>query len=279
MNNRVILRSKQIYGFLLRFYPKRYRQEFGEEMKYVFSETLNDAYAVNGEQGIIYLWARTIMDAGQSLIVQHVENLKEGASMKIKNTNILMQNKNILLIALAAALILLVPFIAMQFTDDVTWSLIDFAFAGALLFGTGLAFELITRKAGTIAYRAAVGLALVAAMLLVWINLAVGIIGSEDNPANMLYLGVLAILFLGALIARFRSQGMVRTLFAAALAQVLVTVIALMIWKPEVPSTVAFADGLKGVGVNALFVVMWVGSALLFRWSKATQNRRLEERA
>jgi hypothetical protein len=119
------------------------------------------------------------------------------------------------------------PALRRQYTDEVAWSPLDFATAGALLFGTGLAFELITRKTGALAYRLAVGLALLAALSLVWINLAVGIIGSEDNPANMMYLGVLAILILGALMARFRPQGMTRTLFATALAQVMVAVIAL----------------------------------------------------
>jgi len=196
--------------------------------------------------------------------------------MKVKNMNIIMQNKNILFIALAVALILLVPFIAMQFSDEVAWSPFDFAFAGALLFGTGLAFELISRKSSTIAYRAAVGVALVAAMLLVWINLAVGIIGSEDNPANIMYLGVLAILILGALIVRFQPQGMARVLFATALAQVVVLVIALIIWKPEITSTEALLDVLRVMGVNAFFVVMWVGSGLLFQRADATPNRRLE---
>ena len=193
-----------------------------------------------------------------------------------KNMNIITQNKNIFLIALTVALILLVPFIAMQFSDEVAWSPFDFAFAGALLFGTGLAFELISRKSSTIAYRAAVGVALVAAMLLVWINLAVGIIGSEDNPANLMYLGVLAILILGALIVRFQPQGMARVLFATALAQVVVLVIALIIWKPEITSTEALLDVLRVMGVNGFFVVMWVGSGLLFQRADATPNRRLE---
>jgi hypothetical protein len=179
-------------------------------------------------------------------------------------------NKNILLIAFAVALILLVPLIAMQFTDEVDWSPFDFVVAGALLFGTGLAFELITRQAGANAYRAAVGVALLAALLLVWINLAVGIIGSEDNPANLMYIGVLAVLLIGALLARFRPQAMPRVLFATALAQVVVSVVALMIWQPEISSTEVLLDLLRAVGVNALFVAMWVGSALLFRRTNNT---------
>ena len=110
------------------------------------------------------------------------------------------------------------------------------------------------------AYRLAVGIALAAAFLLVWINLAVGVIGSEDNPANLMYFGVLAIGFLGAIIAELRPQGMSRVLFAMALAQALVPVIALVIWKPQVTS------GVVGVlTLNGFFVVLFVGSALLFR--------------
>lgn len=110
------------------------------------------------------------------------------------------------------------------------------------------------------AYRFAVGMALAAAFLLVWINLAVGVIGSEDNPANLMYFGVLAIGFIGAIIAEFRPRGMARVLFAMAFAQALVPVIALIIWKPQVTS------GVLGVlTLNGLFVVLFIGSALLFR--------------
>lgn len=68
-----------------------------------------------------------------------------------------MQNKNIIRITLATTFILLLPLLAMQFTDEVAWDLADFAVAGALLFGAGLTYELVARKAGNIAYRAAGG--------------------------------------------------------------------------------------------------------------------------
>ena len=109
-----------------------------------------------------------------------------------------MKIKNILLIALAVGFILLLVWLAMQITDEVAWNMADFVIAGALLFGTGLAYELVARKVDSIAYRAAVGVALAAALLLVWMNLAVGIIGSEDNPANLMYIGVLAVLIIGS---------------------------------------------------------------------------------
>ena len=200
------------------------------------------------------------------LFTQHLENQKGSDSLKTKSTNIIMQNKNIIRIALAVAFILLLPLLAMQITDGVAWDMADFAVAGALLFGTGLAYELVARKAGIIAYRAAVGVALAAALLLVWMNLAVGIIGSEDNPANLMYIGVLAVVIIGALIAHFRPHGMARALFATALAQALVAVIALIAER--------YLAVFELLILNGFFIALWVGSALLFRRANATLLRQ-----
>ncbi|MSU25122.1 MAG: hypothetical protein EXS32_15045 [Opitutus sp.] len=159
---------------------------------------------------------------------------------------------------------MLVPLVAMQFTDEVVWDVADFAVAGVLLLGTGLTYELATRKAGQIAHRVAVGMTVAAALLLVWINLAVGLIGTEKNPANLMYAGVLAVGLIGAMIARFHPRGMARALCATALAQALVAVIALIIWKPEVTLGV--------LGVNACFVLLFAGSAWLFRHAARQPN-------
>ena len=165
-------------------------------------------------------------------------------------------------LAIATGIILLLPLIAMQYTDEVVWDLADFVVAGVLLFGTGLAYELMARKGGTVAYRAAGGVALATVFLLVWVNGAVGIIGSENNDANLMYFGVLAVGIIGAIIARLQPLGMARALFVTALAQALVPVIALTIWQP----TSWGAAGVFGVFVlNAFFVMLLVGSALLFK--------------
>ena len=189
-------------------------------------------------------------------------------------TFVIMKNITRRLIAWAAvvAFILLIPLVAMQFTEEVNWDLFDFAVMGVLLFGTGLAYELVARKGRAVAYRAAVGVALAAAFLLVWVNGAVGIIGNEENPANLMYFGVLAIGIIGAFIANLESRGMTWALSAVALAQMLVPVIALMIWPPQVTSW--GAAGVGGVfGMNAFFAMLFAVSALLFRrstdpWSK-----------
>lgn len=109
-----------------------------------------------------------------------------------------------------AVLLLLLPRFAMQVTDEVDWGVADFAIFGAMLLGAGGTYEFAARKTGDPASRAAVGVALAAAFLLVWMNLAVGIIGSEDNPANLMYGGVLAVGMIGAVIARFQPHGMAR---------------------------------------------------------------------
>lgn len=151
------------------------------------------------------------------------------------------------------AAVLLLPLVAMQFTDEVNWDLADFAFAGALVAGVGVLSELAVRRTSSRAYRAAAGVALATAFILVSANAAVGIIGSEDNPANAMYVAVLAVGIAGALIARFRPRGMARAMAATALAQVLVAVIALV-------------AGLGSAGpITVFFTALWFLSAWLFR--------------
>ncbi|KYF76716.1 hypothetical protein BE20_09745 [Sorangium cellulosum] len=152
-----------------------------------------------------------------------------------------------------AALVLLLPLIAMQFTEEVAWDLADFVIFGSMLVGACGAYELAARVTSNNAYRAAVGVALAAAFVLVWMNLAVGIIGNEENPANLMVGGVLAVGILGAIVARFQPHGMERALVATAIAQALVAVIALIAgW--------GYTLILTGV-----FVALWLTSARLFR--------------
>ena len=167
-------------------------------------------------------------------------------------------------IALATVVILLIPWVAMQFTDEVVWDLGDFIIMGFLLFGTGLMYEFISKQVGSARYRIAVGVGLLGMFLLVWVNGAVGIIGSENNNANMMYMGVPIVGVIGAITVRFRVQKMARVMFITALAQALVPIIALIIWQPKSWG----AAGMFGVFVlNAFFVALFLGSAWLFRYA------------
>lgn len=173
---------------------------------------------------------------------------------------------------LLTALVLLLPLLAMRFTDEVNWSSFDFAVAGALLLGAGLAYEFVSARGGGRAYRAAVGMAVAVSLLLVWANLAVGIIGSEDNPANRMYFGVVAVAAAGSAAARLRPFGMARAMYATAAAQAIVTVIALSILRTPAAATEAPAGIGKVVAVNLMFVVFFAGSGLLFRHAEAAES-------
>ncbi len=92
----------------------------------------------------------------------------------------------------AGAFMLLLALVAKQFIGEVSW--VDtLAQTAALLIGVGIAVELASRRTGKAAYRAAVGLAAGSALLLGWVNGAVGIIGPENNQANLMYGGVIVI--------------------------------------------------------------------------------------
>lgn len=88
------------------------------------------------------------------------------------------QNLRLGAIVLTVVFILLIPLIAMRFTDEVNWTLFDFVVGGALLLGTGLALEFIWRKVTKIEHRIAFGAAILLAFLLIWAELAVGVFGT-----------------------------------------------------------------------------------------------------
>ena len=159
---------------------------------------------------------------------------------------------------LAGALLLL-PAVAMRFTSEVRWTASDFVVAGAIIGGIGLAFEFLARRARDNAYRMGAAAALGAAFLLIWINLAVGIIGSEDNPLNLVYAGVLLLALGGAIGAGFEAGGMARAMTAAAAAQALVTVLAAIAGRDEPPGMIGL------IVLNGFFVGLFALAAWLFR--------------
>jgi len=87
-------------------------------------------------------------------------------------------NKRIALILAATVAVLLIPFIAMQFTNDVSWGSEDFLVAGVLLFGTGLLVDFVLRKVKSRSTRMIAIALIIIALVLVWVELAVGIFGT-----------------------------------------------------------------------------------------------------
>lgn len=98
--------------------------------------------------------------------------------MSTKHISSTTRSRNVGWLALATLLLLMVPLIAMQCTDDVHWTISDFVVANALIFGAGLIYECIVRRINNRQYRIAAVAVLVMVFMLAWIELAVGLIGS-----------------------------------------------------------------------------------------------------
>src|SRR5512141_249239 len=131
--------------------------------------------------------------------------------------------------ALITAVILLIPLLGNYFVDGWNWPLRAFVLFGTIVFGPGLMYQLVARNMGTIAYRAAVGIGLVTAFVLVWGNF----IQAADDVNR-------------AAVARFRPSGMARASFAVALAQALVLAIVLSRNPPVTDWSAAVWRGFGG---------------------------------
>ena len=151
-----------------------------------------------------------------------------------------------------AAGVILLPLVAMQFTSEVKWTTGDFLFAILMIGSVGLAFELVVRASSNITYRAGAATALAAAFLTVWVNGAVGMIGSEDNGYNLLFLGVIALALAGSIVARFRASGMALAMVVAAASQAGLGLFGM---------TADLRGGIFATG----FAAIWLLSAALFR--------------
>jgi len=69
--------------------------------------------------------------------------------------------------------LLLIPFIAMQFTNEVNWSVMDFVMAGILLFSTSLVIEFVLRKVKSTKHRILISVIILLTLFLLWAELAV----------------------------------------------------------------------------------------------------------
>ena len=151
-----------------------------------------------------------------------------------------------------AAFLLMLPAIAMRLTPDVTWSAGDFAVMAMMLGTACCVCELAARSSVNGAYRAAAAIAAGIAFLTVWANLAVGMIGDEGNPLNLLFGGVLAIALTGAILARFEAAGTARAMAVASAAQALA-------------GAAGLSTDVRGAVFSMGFALPWILSAWLFR--------------
>lgn len=154
-----------------------------------------------------------------------------------------------------AAALLLVPAVASQVSDEMKWDSADFILVGLMLAAACGIWELAMNKTRNWSYAAGAIAAVGTAFLLFVVNGAVGIIGSEDNPVNLLFFGVLTLALGGAVIVRFKAEGMARAMAVTAGGQIVTGALGLMLF----PDVKGFLVG------TAMFVPLWLASAWLFR--------------
>ena len=112
-----------------------------------------------------------------------------------------------------------------------------------------------------LAYRVGAGVALAAALLEVWMNLAVGIVGGTDNPRNQGFFGVVVAAVACAFVARLRPDGMARAMVATAGVQAL---LGLMVATAPITARVDPMGAGGVLALSGLFVALWLFSAALF---------------
>ena len=150
------------------------------------------------------------------------------------------------------------------------WDLLDFLVFGAMIAALVVIVIVARRTSRNRTYRFAMAVAAVGGFLVAWVNGAVGIIGNEENDANLLFFGVLAVGVVGALLARLRAAGMVRVLVVMAAAQVSIAIFAIAMGLGE--TSPIWPRGL--ILMTVFFTGFWLLSALLFS-KAARQDRRL----
>ncbi|HKK24049.1 MAG TPA: hypothetical protein VJ941_00415 [Gracilimonas sp.] len=184
--------------------------------------------------------------------------------MNSKHNNL---SQQITYVTLGTIFLLFIPLIAMQFSQEVAWTPADFLIAGTLLFITGSSYVMITQNAKHLAYKVAIGLMLFSILFLIWSNLAVGIIGAEDNPINLWYFGVVLIGISGMLLSRFKPTGLAYTLLTMITG---IAVITLTVLLRGIQSESLF----EILGINLLFIILFglAGNLFLYSAKNASQD-------
>ena len=243
---RQIRRYRRWYGRLLRLYPRTFRERFAEPMAQTFTDLARERTDAN--RGLVGFAARTFAETSGGIIR---ENLAQMTTQPLKYLRWIIVTAGVLAIpALAMAFDIAFPDPGSR-QDGVSWGPMDFGIVGVLVLGFGLLYEYATTRSANVLHRAAVGIAALAALGLIWVNLAVGFMDVENG--NLMYVLVLFVALVGLAIGRFEPREASIAMFATAAAQ----------------AVVAFIGLLAGLGptlpADAFWIAGWVASGLLFR--------------
>jgi hypothetical protein len=251
-SDRAIGRYRRWYSGLLRLYPRPFRQRYAEPMAQTFTDLISERR--HDDRG---LHAFAVGAFAETL----VQIMRENMTQLRDANNVFRWGRWVLV----TAAVLAVPALLMAFnvsvldpgqgTEGVNWGPVDFAAVGVIVLGAGLLYEYASSRGSGVAHRAAVGIAVLAGLGLIWVNLGVGFMDVEN--ANLMYVAVLFVALVGTAIGRFEPQHAAIAMFATAGAQAIVAGIGLV----------------AGLGptlaADAFWIAGWVTSGLLFRQAAA----------
>lgn len=153
------------------------------------------------------------------------------------------------------AALLILPAIAMRFSPEVDWTAFDFVFAGIILAALGIGGEIALRVGRNAPHRSGIGIAALGSFLTVWINGAVGMLGSEDEPTNLVFIALVGVAIVASLLVWFRPSIM-RWIMAALSAGQFAVGIAAGLWTMP-------GHAIEW-GVLSFFALIWSASAACF---------------
>jgi hypothetical protein len=247
-SDRAVGRYRRWYARLLRLYPRPFQERFSEPMAQTFTDLCRERTDAN--RGLHAFALGTFAETSAGI-------MRENMTQLMATNKVIRWGRWVLV----TAAILAIPALAMAFKvgvpdpglgiGGVDWSPMDFATMGVLILGSGLLFEYASSRGGSVAHRAAVGIAVLAGLGLIWVNLAVGMMDVENG--NLLYVLVLFVALVGAAIGRFEPREASIAMFSTAGVHAVVAAIAFIAnLGPTIPA-------------DAFFILAWVASGLLFR--------------
>ena len=138
------LRCQVWYAMLLRFYPRPFRERFGETMAQTFHDLCRESR--DARRGLHWLALWIFFETSVGIVRESTTHMSQ-------------LGKTMLRVALGALAVLMVPLMASRLVEGWNWPAGTFVFVYVLFFGTGMAYAVIARKMGAWSYKAGVGLA------------------------------------------------------------------------------------------------------------------------
>jgi hypothetical protein len=233
-------RYRAWYAMLLRLYPQPFSERFGEAMGQTFHDLCRQHSDAKRRLCGLVLWM--FFETSVGIVRENITHMSQ-------------LGKTMLRVALGALAVLMVPLVASRAVQGWNWPPGAFVRVYVLFFLTGMLYAAIARKMGAWSYKAGVGVALAAGFALGWSNMVH--VADSENPANLVYYGVLAVGGVGAWLARLQARGLARTLFAMAATLALIAVMLPSGAPPYLARNMAIG--------HVAFVALFTASGLLFR--------------